>query len=247
MRKITAGRDVLGEFAPKFAQLNDDVLFGEVWSRESELSARDRSLITVTALMAQGLTDTSFGHHLQMAKENGITRSEIAEILTHAAFYAGWPKAWAAFRMAKDIWADEESTDEKQRHQNSMIFPIGAPNDGFAQYFSGQSYLAPVSTAQVKIFNVTFEPGCRNNWHIHEADKGGGQILVCVAGRGYYQEWGKEPQELHPGDVVNLPPASNTGTALRRIAGFPIWRWKYLEKTAAVCGVSRSVKKNIEN
>ena len=81
MKKITAGRDVLGEFAPKFAQLNDDVLFGEVWSRESELSARDRSLITVTALMAQGLTDTSFGHHLAMAKENGITRSEIAEIL----------------------------------------------------------------------------------------------------------------------------------------------------------------------
>ena len=70
MKKITAGRDVLGEFAPKFAQLNDDVLFGEVWSRESELSARDRSLITVTALMAQGLTDTSFGHHLQMAKED---------------------------------------------------------------------------------------------------------------------------------------------------------------------------------
>ena len=194
---------MLGEFAPKFAQLNDDVLFGEVWSRESELSARDRSLITVTALMAQGLTDTSFGHHLQMAKENGITRSEFAEILTHAAFFAGWPKAWAAFRMAKDIWADAENTDEKQLHQNSMVFPIGAPNDGFAQYFSGQSYLAPVSTEQVKIFNVTFEPGCRNNWHIHE---GGGQILVCVAGRGYYQEWGKAPQELHPGDVVNIPP-----------------------------------------
>ena len=206
MKKITAGRDMLGEFAPKFAQLNDDVLFGEVWSRESELSARDRSLITVTALMAQGLTDTSFGHHLAMAKENGITRSEIAEILTHAAFYAGWPKAWAAFRMAKDIWADAENTDEKQLHQNSMVFPIGAPNDGFAQYFSGQSYLAPVSTEQVKIFNVTFEPGCRNNWHIHEADKGGGQILICVAGRGYYQEWGKEPQELHPGDVINIMP-----------------------------------------
>ena len=206
MKKITAGRDVLGEFAPKFAQLNDDVLFGEVWSRESELSARDRSLITVTALMAQGLTDTSFGHHLQMAKENRITRSEIAEILTHAAFYAGWPKAWAAFRMAKDIWADAENTDEKQLHQSSMVFPIGAPNDGFAQYFSGQSYLAPVSTEQVKIFNVTFEPGCRNNWHIHEADKGGGQILICVAGRGYYQEWGKEPQKLHPGDVINIMP-----------------------------------------
>ena len=206
MRKITAGRDVLGEFAPKFAQLNDDVLFGEVWSRESELSARDRSLITVTALMAQGLTDTSFGHHLAMAKENGITRSEIAEILTHDAFYAGWPKAWAAFRMAKDIWADEESTDEKQRHQNSMIFPIGAPNDGFAQYFSGQSYLAPVSTEQVKIFNVTFEPGCRNNWHIHRAEKGGGQVLVCVEGEGWYQEEGKPARELKAGDVVNISP-----------------------------------------
>lgn len=118
MQKITAGRDQLGEFAPKFAQLNDDVLFGEVWSREAELSARDRSLITVTALMAQGLTDTSFRHHLGMAKANGITRSEIAEILTHAAFYAGWPKAWAAFRMAKEVWAEDEAPDEKQAHRN---------------------------------------------------------------------------------------------------------------------------------
>ena len=196
---------MLGEFAPKFAQLNDDVLFGEVWSRESELSARDRSLITVTALMAQGLTDTSFGHHLAMAKENGITRSEIAEILTHAAFYAGWQKAWAAFRMAKDIWADAENTDEKQLHQNSMVFPIGAPNDGFAQYFSGQSYLAPVSTEQVKIFNVTFEPGCRNNWHIHHATQGGGQMLIGIAGRGWYQEEGKAAVEILPGTVIHIP------------------------------------------
>lgn len=127
MKKITAGRDMLGEFAPKFAQLNDDVLFGEVWSRESELSARDRSLITVTALMAQGLTDTSFGHHLAMAKENGITRSEIAEILTHAAFYAGWPKAWAAFRMAKDIWTDEEGTDESSVIKTVWYFPSERP------------------------------------------------------------------------------------------------------------------------
>lgn len=206
MKKITAGRDALGTFAPKFAQLNDDVLFGEVWSRETELSARDRSLVTVTALMAQGLTDASFRHHLAMAKENGITRSEIAEILTHAAFYAGWPKAWAAFRLANEIWVEDEALNAKQVHQNSMVFPIGDPNDGFAQYFVGQSYLAPISTEQVKIFNVTFEPGCRNNWHVHEADKDGGQVLVCVAGRGYYQEWNKEPQELYPGDVVNIAP-----------------------------------------
>ena len=205
MRKITAGRDVLGEFAPKFAQLNDDVLFGEVWSRESELSARDRSLITVTALMAQGLTDTSFGHHLAMAKENGITRSEIAEILTHAAFYAGWPKAWAAFRMAKEVWAEDDAADAKAEHQNEMVFPIGAPNDAFAKYFIGQSYLAPLSTQQVGIYNVTFEPGCRNNWHIHHAKSGGGQILVCVGGRGYYQEEGKPAVEMKTGDCINIP------------------------------------------
>lgn len=106
--KQTAGRDALGEFAPKFAELNDDVLFGQVWSREDKLSLRDRSLVTVTALMAQGLVDNSFRYHLESARKNGITREEIAEVLTHLAFYAGWPKAWAAFNMAKEVWKDEE-------------------------------------------------------------------------------------------------------------------------------------------
>ena len=94
-------------FAPKFAELNDDVLFGQVWSREDKLSLRDRSLVTVVALMAQGLTDESFRYHLMRAKKNGITKDEIAEIVTHAAFYCGWPKAWAVFRMAKEIWNEE--------------------------------------------------------------------------------------------------------------------------------------------
>ena len=105
--KQTAGRDALGEFAPKFAELNDGVLFGEVWSREGQLSLRDRSLVTVVALMAQGLTDESFRYHLTTAKKNGITKEEIAEVVTHAAFYCGWPKAWAVSRMAKDIWGEE--------------------------------------------------------------------------------------------------------------------------------------------
>lgn len=103
----TAGRDALGGFAPKFAQLNDDVLFGQVWNRTDKLSLRDRSLVTVTALMAQGLTDSSFRYHLTTAKQNGVTRSQIGEILTHAAFYAGWPKAWAALRMAKEVYGEE--------------------------------------------------------------------------------------------------------------------------------------------
>lgn len=102
--KVTAGRDNLGDFAPKFAELNDDVLFGQVWSREDQLSARDRSVVTVTAVMASGVLDSSLQAHIERAKANGVTAEEMAEILTHAAFYAGWPKAWAAFRMAKDIY-----------------------------------------------------------------------------------------------------------------------------------------------
>jgi 4-carboxymuconolactone decarboxylase len=106
MAKQTAGRDTLGKFAPKFAELNDDILFGEVWTREQQLSLRDRSMVTVVSLMAQGLVDTSFLYHLETAKKNGVTKDEMAEILTHAAFYAGWPKAWAAFRMAKEVYGD---------------------------------------------------------------------------------------------------------------------------------------------
>ena len=106
MEKVTAGRDAMNEFAPKFAQLNDDVLFGEVWSREEQLSPRDRSLITVSALMASGILDTSLLHHIQRAKANGVTQEEMAEALTQLAFYAGWPKAWAALRMAKEVYND---------------------------------------------------------------------------------------------------------------------------------------------
>lgn len=86
-----------------------------------------------------------------------------------------------------------------------MIFPMGEKNDAFAKYFVGQSYLNMISTEQVVVGNVTFEPGCRNNWHIHHADKNGGQMLLCTAGAGYYQEWEKEPRKLQPGDVVHIP------------------------------------------
>ena len=128
----TAGRTQLGDFAPTFAHLNDDVLFGEVWNEENP-------------------TQT-----------------------------------------------------EKDRYQSSIFFPIGEPNP-YGQFFVGQSYLAPVSAEQVPVFNVTFEPGCRNNWHVHHAKSGGGQMLICVGGRGYYQEWGKAPVEMTPGTVVNIP------------------------------------------
>lgn len=202
----TAGRDLLGDFAPEFAHLNDDILFGEVWSRNDLLSLRDRSLVTITSLISQGITDSSLTFHLESAKKNGITRTEIAEIITHIAFYAGWPKAWAAFNLAKNVWADDITGDDaRAEFARSMIFPVGEPNTAYAKYFIGNSYLARVSDSQIPFANVTFEPRCRNNWHIHHATKGGGQMLVGVAGRGWYQEEGKPAVEILPGTVIHIP------------------------------------------
>lgn len=201
----TAGRDQLGEFAPDFARYNDDILFGEVWNDET-LDLKTKSTIVISVFMGRGLVDNSLKYHLMTAKKNGITKAEISAIITHAAFYAGWPLGWAVFNLAKEVWADDsEAVTDKEKHQKEIFFPIGAPNDAFAQYFDGQSYLAPVSTEQVPIFNVTFEPGCRNHYHIHHADKGGGQMLIGVGGKGWYRQEGKEAVPILPGTVIHIP------------------------------------------
>ena len=204
--KQTAGHDALGEFAPEFAHLNDDILFGEVWSREDKLPLKLRSIVTVSALIGKGIVDSSLKYHLASAKKNGVTQEEMAEILTHIAFYAGWPNAWAAFNMAKEVYAEDDENGEGTELHGGF-FGLGKPNDGFAQYFIGQSYLNALTGPDdyLAIFNVTFEPGCRNNWHIHHASKGGGQVLICVDGEGWYQEEGKPAQRLRPGDVVEIP------------------------------------------
>ncbi len=197
--KQTAGREALGDFAPKFAEINDDVLFGEVWS-DDILNPKIRSMLTVTTLVAKGMIDSSFEYHLRSAKENGVTKDEMAGILTHVAFYAGWPNAWAAFRKAVEVYSDGDG-------KCGGMFGLGEPNTAYAKYFTGNSYLKPLTDPQKTVFmaNVTFEPGCRNNWHIHHAKSGGGQILLCTDGRGWYAEKEKEPRELHPGDVVTIP------------------------------------------
>ena len=201
-KKVTAGRDELSNFAPEFAHLNDDILFGEVWSREDKLSLRDRSLITVVALISSGVIDSSLKFHILNAKNSGVSKEEFAEAITHIAFYVGWPKAWAAFRMAKEIY--EESDDIK----HGGIFGLGEENKAYEKYFVGKSYLKLLSNPKdpIAISNVTFEPGCRNNWHKHNAKKGGGQVLICVDGYGYYQEEGKEAINLKPGDIVEIKP-----------------------------------------
>lgn len=202
----TAGRQQLGDFAPEFAHLNDVILFGEVWSRNDLLSLRDRSLVTITSLISMGITDNSLRYHLATARRNGITRTEIAETITHIAFYAGWPKAWAAFNIAKEVWADDVTgNDDAAAFARAMIFPLGEPNTAYARYFSGRSWLARVSTEQIPFANVTFEPGCHNNWHIHKAAAGGGQMLVGVAGRGWYQEEDKDAVDILPGTVIHIP------------------------------------------
>ena len=153
----TAGRNALGEFAPEFAHFNDDVLFGENWKNQ-DIDVKTRSIITVVALMASGITDSSLKYHLQNAKNHGVTQKEIAAVITHVAFYAGWPKAWAVFNLAKEVWETGEG-------------------------------------------DLPYEEEAMRAY----AKSGGGQILVCVAGRGYYQEEGKDAVEMKPGDCINIP------------------------------------------
>ena len=105
----TAGRNALGTFAPDFAHYNDDVLFGENWNNQ-DIDLKTRSIITVVSLMSMGITDSSLKYHLTNAKNHGVTQKEIAAIITHVSFYAGWPKAWAVFNLAKEVWPVEEAS-----------------------------------------------------------------------------------------------------------------------------------------
>ena len=99
----TAGRDALGEFAPEFAHYNDDILFGENWNNQ-DIDVKTRCMLTVTAIMAQGLVGDALKHHIMNAKNHGVTQKEMAALITHVAFYAGWPKAWAVFNLAKEVY-----------------------------------------------------------------------------------------------------------------------------------------------
>ena len=152
----------------------------------------------------------------------------MAEILTHAAFYAGWPNAWAAFRVAAEAYRDGPGAD-------GGMFGLGQPNWDYAQYFTGTSYRNPLTPPgePISLANVTFEPGCRSHWHIHHAARGGGQVLLCTNGRGWYQAWGSGARELHPGGMAYIP---STGTARPGTAGSATLPWKSLGRAVPPSG-----------
>ncbi len=170
------GTEVKGklfEFAPAIDEYLKAHLFGDIFARDN-VDWKTRELATIAMLAAREGVESQLSAHIEIGKHNGLTDDEIAEILNIAT------KA-----KAKDV-----------------IFGFGELNP-YGKYFTGKSYLKPITTENgVPMFNVTFEPKCRNNWHIHHK---GGQILLVTQGRGWYQEWGKEPRELHPGDIVNIP------------------------------------------
>lgn len=163
-------------------------LFGDIFASEI-FSWKEREIITVAALAAMSGTEPQRDAHIKVAKLNGVSDAQINEILkiSNSAKFSN-PSA-----MSKDEFA------------KISPFGVGELNSAYAKYFSGNSYLNAISNEQVKMFNVVFEPNCRNNWHIHHAKSGGGQILIATAGRGYYQEWGKEAIEMKAGDVINIP------------------------------------------
>jgi len=134
----TAGRNTLGEFAPEFAHFNDDVLFGENWNNQ-DIDVKTRSIITVVALMASGITDSSLRYHLQNAKNHGVTQKEIAAVITHAAFYAGWPKAWAVFNLAKEVWERDGISNWCTKRWLCTVF-FGQEFSCTDFYFSGWNF-----------------------------------------------------------------------------------------------------------
>jgi alkylhydroperoxidase/carboxymuconolactone decarboxylase family protein YurZ/quercetin dioxygenase-like cupin family protein len=172
----------LFDFHPQLDQYLKAHLFGDIFARDA-LDWRTRELVTVAALAARPETGPQMKAHVAIANRNGVTPAQTDAILAlvrRPADPAALPVDWSPI-------------------------PVGEPNTAYARYFTGRSYLHKLTLDQVPAFGVTFEPACRNNWHVHHAETGGGQVLVCTAGRGYYQEWGQPAVEMLPGTTINIP------------------------------------------
>ena len=178
--------------------------FGDYYTRKG-LDLNTRELLTMAILVNLG-TEPQLKAHIG-ANLKIRTAEYVEQAIYNCLPYCGYPRTLNALRLLKEAVAEAANATvaKTMPGKDWSVFPVGKPNDAYAQYFVGKSYLDMISTEQVGVGNVTFEPACRNNWHIHHAKKGGGQILIATAGRGYYQEWGKPAVELKPGDMVNIP------------------------------------------
>lgn len=177
--------------------------FGDYYTR-SGLSLAEREMITFCFLAAQGGCEPQLVAHATGNMNLGNDKEFLVRVVSQCLPYIGYPRSLNAITCVNK--ADEARKEQmNMKKETKSLFPVGGPNEAFAEYFVGKSYLNMLTTEGVPIGNVTFEPGCRNNWHIHKADQGGGQILLCTDGRGWYQEWGKDARELRPGDVVVIP------------------------------------------
>ncbi|MBR6471903.1 MAG: carboxymuconolactone decarboxylase family protein [Victivallales bacterium] len=179
------GREVKGplfDFHPQLDEYLKAHLFGDIFARDN-VDWRTREIATIAALAARPETAPQMTSHIAVGKVNGVTDEQAQAIVARVQCPA----------------------EPEQLPSDWSAFPVGDLNTAYAKYFIGRSFLHKLTLEQVPAFAVTFEPGCRNNWHIHHADKGGGQMLICTAGEGFYQEWGKPAVRMKPGDTVNIP------------------------------------------
>ena len=172
----------LFDFHPQLDEYLKAHLFGDIFARDN-VDWRTRELATIAALAARPETAPQMKAHIAIGKNNGVTDAQAAAIIARV----------------------QRPTDPSRLPADWSPIPVGEPNTGYAKYFIGRSYLHKLTLEQVPAFGVTFEPGCRNNWHIHHAKTGGGQILIVTAGEGYYQEWGKPARRIRKGDTINIP------------------------------------------
>ena len=175
-------KGALFDFHPQLDEYLKAHLFGDIFQRDN-LDWKTRELVTIAALAARPETEPQLKAHIQVGKVNGISDEQASAIVRRV----------------------QSPADPSNLPSDWSPIPVGEPNTAYAKYFSGRSYLHKLTLGQVPAFGVTFEPNCRNNWHIHQAKTGGGQILIVTAGEGYYQEWGKEPRRIRKGDTVNIP------------------------------------------
>ena len=191
-----SGRPFNYEFAPQTDYYLKAHLFGDIFARNN-LSFADREIVTVSAISALPGCEPQLMAHISGARNMGVTDAQLHEIPLVLQQRVGEAEANRAKKMMAQVFNEPKPTAVETVDFN--VWPKGNPNDAYAQYFIGNSYLADMGGG---IFNVTFEPGCRNNWHVHHKQV---QVLICVAGRGWYQEWGKEPVEMTPGTVIAIP------------------------------------------